>query len=933
MIQHCRLPSLEAVRADLADLATSPLSEVARAEVEASREEYGRMACVFTRPFRTEADLMLGQATWWAAWQLQKAALDRERFGGLCAGRRDRRSLYGTEVWLRAAMLEARRGELQAQPLAAKHSQRNTQQRRRATEIRKLGLAITNLDAAIAQVRCSCGASSEALRAHRLICRDCRAAGSHCAHKLDLSARCADCDAQRRQRELALEGLDFLRFQQEYFHERNDCTIDDVSAGGKQLSSAARAAFDDDCHLDDDCAADIDAKLVQMQMAGLRCKVAADCVDGVGTVTAAADDFALGDDAMMQARSAKVVLTDAQRANTTKPEERVSTDAHGNRVFGTTVTDMLEALRLRRPDEPAGAVPGPSAAGAPAVDTDGLSIGAVSAKYTLNTSQHTALCCCAGALLHSLAKRLKLPESEMAKLSPHMGCVPLSDDGASRQLVMYLTGAGGTGKSEVVKALREFAQRWGIADSLCVTATTGIAACIVHGMTWHKATGHFSFVRKAKTVKVRELWSTIAMLVIDEVSMMSARQLHQLDKWLRDLKGRPHTVFGGVHLVFSGDFFQLPPVKAWTIYPDGKAVDGDDAVGRDLWRRVLNAAVVLTENHRAKLDPSYAELLRVLRTGCEDEGVWRLVKDALKSRLCGASDSGRAAWAQLELRAGAATHPAPDASDASDASIQKAEALQALGTALAAVVRKVLRRRLARGWRTWARRVWRTWERTEAMVITPKNLDRIAINTLFAKTHIAAVNASVEATNPNATWRERGVLLIDGVFHRYRPYQRNPPRYGERWQATWRRITTEESMSNKYAPVLRILIGKRYMITQNINLSRGVANGMWAIVRDVRLCEGKVPRWDKEERAFRIDADQVEGLIVRYPDSDWGSQQLHTDLPVGHFVLALDTPPTAPSGCKVFDYILGGNVKKFRISQFPLIQVPRPRPLRACAWW
>jgi len=235
---------------------------------------------------------------------------------------------------------------------------------------------------------------------------------------------------------------------------------------------------------------------VQMQMAGLRCKVAADCVDGVGTVTAAADDFALGDDAMMQARSAKVVLTDAQRANTTKPEERVSTDAHGNRVFGTTVTDMLEALRLRRPDEPAGAVPGPSAAGAPAVDTDGLSIGAVSAKYTLNTSQHTALCCCAGALLHSLAKRLKLPESEMAKLSPHMGCVPLSDDGASRQLVMYLTGAGGTGKSEVVKALREFAQRWGIADSLCVTATTGIAACIVHGMTWHKATGHFSFVTR-----------------------------------------------------------------------------------------------------------------------------------------------------------------------------------------------------------------------------------------------------------------------------------------------------------------------------------------------------------------------------------------------------------------------------------------------------
>ena len=39
----------------------------------------------------------------------------------------------------------------------------------------------------------------------------------------------------------------------------------------------------------------------------------------------------------------------------------------------------------------------------------------------------------------------------------------------------------------------------GMADTLCVTATTGIAACIVKGMTWHKATGHFSFINKLTT--------------------------------------------------------------------------------------------------------------------------------------------------------------------------------------------------------------------------------------------------------------------------------------------------------------------------------------------------------------------------------------------------------------------------------------------------
>ena len=473
-----------------------------------------------------------------------------------------------------------------------------------------------------------------------------------------------------------------------------------------------------------------------------------------------------------------------------------------------------------------------------------------------------------------------------------------------------MTGAGGTGKSEVVKALREFSQRWGIADALCVTATTGIAACVVHGMTWHKATGHFSFMKQAKTVKVRELWSTIALLGVDEMSMLSARQLHQLDKWLRDLKGEPDVIFGGVHVIFCGDFFQLPPVKARPIYDDGRAVDGDDAAGRELWRRVLNAAVVLSENHRAKLDPAYAELLRILRKGSTDARAWEVVKQALLSRAGSTSADGGKAWAQLGKRADATQ------ADVSDGARPHMPALNLLAQRVGAVLTGALQQRLLRAWRIWAR--------TEVMVITPRNRHRIAINRKFTEEHIRAVN---RAMPPTATWRQRGVLLIDGVFHRYRPYDRNPPRYDEHWQKTWRRIATEETMGNKYAPVLSVIIGRRYMLTQNVNLSHGVANGMWAVVRDVRLREGAVPRWDKEAGAHRIDATDVEGLVVRYPDRDWGSQKLHTDLPLGHFLIALDDPANAPPGSKRFDIELGGDVKKFRVSQFPLIQAgPRDAP-------
>ena len=128
------------------------------------------------------------------------------------------------------------------------------------------------------------------------------------------------------------------------------------------------------------------------------------------------------------------------------------------------------------------------------------------------------------------------------------------------------------------------------------------------------------------------MWQKISTLVLDEVSMKSARNLYNLDQWLRSLKNKPDRVFGGVHLIFSGDFFQLPPVHAFPLYDNGRPVDGDDALGRALWRSTLNAAVVLTENHRTKLDPAYGELLHVLREGTMDTATWRVALAALTDR-------------------------------------------------------------------------------------------------------------------------------------------------------------------------------------------------------------------------------------------------------------------------------------------------------------
>ena len=376
------------------------------------------------------------------------------------------------------------------------------------------------------------------------------------------------------------------------------------------------------------------------------------------------------------------------------------------------------------------------------------------------------------------------------------------------------------------------------------------------------------------------------------------------------------------------------------MYDDGKMVSGDDATGRDLWRTALNAAVVLTENHRAKGDPAYAELLRVLRVGSKDKRVWRAVICALRSLQVGSSGDDvlptnkrkreriNQAWNLLAKRAASRQHAvgADDLSDTSGA-MQSKDSVSTSPTSPSMHIHAAAAKTGVPSTQpsaspstpdgTSAASTTPLCTTNERIVIVPRNRDRIKINAAFGRRCIDAVNA---VADPDATWRARGVLLIDAIFHRFRPYERNPPPYADQWQTAWRRLVSEVDLGNKYAPILRLIFGKRYMITQNINISHGVANGMWAVVRDVRLRDGAEPRWDVSEGAYRVGADEVECLIIEYPDKAWNDKKLLDKLPAGHFVLTPDTPQAAAAGFKQFTYNLCGNIKKFRVTQLPLIQ-------------
>lgn len=134
---------------------------------------------------------------------------------------------------------------------------------------------------------------------------------------------------------------------------------------------------------------------------------------------------------------------------------------------------------------------------------------------------------------------------------------------------VFFTGSAGTGKSvllrEIISTLRKKHLRE--PDRVAVTASTGLAACNIGGVTLHSFAGIGlgkeevpELVKKIKrNQKAKHRWMRTKILVVDEISMVDGELFDKLEQIARNIRnnGRP---FGGIQLVITGDFFQLPPV-------------------------------------------------------------------------------------------------------------------------------------------------------------------------------------------------------------------------------------------------------------------------------------------------------------------------------------------------------------------------------------
>ena len=174
-----------------------------------------------------------------------------------------------------------------------------------------------------------------------------------------------------------------------------------------------------------------------------------------------------------------------------------------------------------------------------------------------------------------------------------------------------LTGAAGTGKTYLLNTFIAQARKRG--KKVSVTATTGLAATHLGGNTIHSWSGigvndylpNNFFERLSKTR--RDVISKTDVLIIDEISMLHDFRLDMIDKVLRTVRENDQP-FGGIQLVMSGDFFQLPPVNR----PNEQG--GGFVVYSDAWQELQPAVLYLERQYRQN-DEQLLEILTALRTG------------------------------------------------------------------------------------------------------------------------------------------------------------------------------------------------------------------------------------------------------------------------------------------------------------------------------
>ena len=204
---------------------------------------------------------------------------------------------------------------------------------------------------------------------------------------------------------------------------------------------------------------------------------------------------------------------------------------------------------------------------------------------------------------------------------------------------VFLSGPAGSGKTYVLNCYIEYLVKHKV--PVAITASTGIAATHMNGQTVHSWSGiglKKSFTKKDRyrllnNEKVRNRVRHPKVLIIDEISMLDTRVLDLVDFACRLLRNNEKP-FGGLQVVFCGDFFQLPPV-----HKNGEPKP-QFAYLSSAWQKADLAVCYLEKQYRQQ-DTRFLEVLNTIRAGSAGDEIGGILRERYLQNIEGYSKPTR----------------------------------------------------------------------------------------------------------------------------------------------------------------------------------------------------------------------------------------------------------------------------------------------------